>query len=301
VIEARIGCTSVAYLRHPLDRALEGIASCGIENVELASIPRYCDHLPPGRLPEASWVLKRCEEVGLRPVAVSAHGDLKKKSDVSHVAECMRLASELGAGVVNTGTGDTSSSEEEKLVTGAIAELAAIGERVGVTLGMETQNSLFTTGNRSLSIIEEIGSERVRINLDAANIRYWSGNDPLSEVKTMAKDVVHMHVKDHRGRRGDYEFPPLGTGDIELADIVSCLIVAGFEGFLVLEPEPSQAVRERPAAEVRRVRDQPGLAYAEFHSYLGERDAAKVDAELRGAHQYLAKTLAQVNEKRKHA
>jgi sugar phosphate isomerase/epimerase len=278
---------------------LEGIASCGIANVELASIPHYCDHLPPGELPGFKSVLKSCDAFGLRPVAVSAHGDLREQSDVTHIEQCMRLASEIGAAIVNTGTGDTATAQEEQRVMRSLAELAAVGEEVGVTLGVETQNSLFTSGERAVAIIDEVGSERIRINLDAANIKYWNGNDPLAEVEVMAKYVAHMHVKDHRGGRGDYEFPPLGAGDVKFEEIISRLLDSRFEGVLVLEPEPSRPIEGRPAAEVERVRARPGLAYSEFHAYLGEHDAEKIDAEIDVARQYLSAALARVDKRRR--
>jgi L-ribulose-5-phosphate 3-epimerase len=283
-----VGCTTVAYLKHPLTRALEGISSCGVRNVELASIPHYCDHLPPGHLPDAPSVSKLCADYGLRPVAVSAHGDLKVDSDVDHIADCMRFAADIGATIVNTGTGDAATSEDETRIVTAIEQLAAIGDRTGVTLGLETQNTIVTSGEEAVALIDRIGSERVRINLDPANIVYWSGHDALSECRRMAGYVAHMHVKDHRGGRGDYEFPPLGSGDLPLEQIIATLLDAGFDGTFVLEPEPSEPVATRPPAEVMRVQNCPGLAYSEFHSYLGESDPTRIDAEVCAGLDYLA-------------
>lgn len=282
----------MAYLRHPLERALEGIAGCGIENIELASIPGYCEHLAVAALPSAQRVLDVCSGFGLTPVAISAHGDLKDPSDHKHVAACMGLAADIGASVVTTGTGDVVTDEDEARIMRSVAQLAEWGDRLGVTLGLETQNDIVTSGTGAVSLVERIGSRSVRVNLDPANIVYWSGRDAPAETRAMAKFVAHMHVKDHRGGRGDYEFPRLGTGEIDLEEIISLLIGAGFCGVFVIEPEPSRPVPERPASEVNRVRQEPGLAYSEFHDYLGEEDADKVDAELRAALEYLRGVLS---------
>lgn len=276
---AIIGCTTVGYLKLPLDRALDGIAATGLSNVELAAIPGYCEHVMPGGDATALRGALGARELTAR--SISAHSALASEEGSAHVLACIEYAAELGVPIVNTGTGPMEGEAEEPFFANA-TELAAAAERLDVTIGLETQDTRMTSGAEAVALLERLGSPNVKINLDAANIIYWQGRRPEDEVAAMAPYVVHLHLKDKRGGRGDYEFPPVGSGEIDWRTIFSALEKVGFAGPMMVEPELSAPKSERPAAQVAEALADPGSAYL-THNYLGTDDPAAVDADLRSS------------------
>src|SRR5690606_30642737 len=105
------------------------------------------------------------------------------------------------------------------------------------------------------------------------------GRRAEEEIDLLAPHVAHVHVKDKRGGRGVYDFPPLGDGEIDYRRIFSSLDAVGFDGPYMIEPELSLVEAERPPAEVEEALRDPGSAY-QRHTYLGTSNADEVDADL---------------------
>jgi L-ribulose-5-phosphate 3-epimerase len=276
---AIIGCTTVGYLEHPLDRALDGIAAAGLRDLELGAIPGYCEHAMPGG--DAAALREALAVRNLTAHSISAHSALATDAGSAHVLACIEYAAELGLPFVNTGTGPMEGEAEEPFLANA-AELAAAAERLDVTIALETQDTQMTSGPEAVALLERLGSPNVKINLDSANVIYWEGRRPEEEVAAMAPYIVHLHLKDKRGGRGEYEFPPVGSGEIDWRAILAALEAVGFAGPMMVEPELAAPKSERPAAQVEEALADPGSAYL-THTYLGTDDPAAIDADLRSS------------------
>ena len=276
-----LGCTTVGYLNHPLRRALQGIADAGLEYVELGAIPGYCEHVSPALLEDGGLegLVSTLNSYGLTPVSLSGHCDLTSREGLEYLKKCVELASELGAAVVNTGTGQTDTRAKEERFFAHASELAEAAEELGVIVALETQNLLMNSGESAKEVIEQVDSPHVRINFDPANVIYWEGRRPEEEIGGLAPYVVHMHVKDKKGGRGEYCFPPVGQGEIDFRVLFRALDTAGYEGPLMLEPELSREF-DRDADEVADALHDPSTAYSRPHGYLGVDDPALVDSEL---------------------
>jgi sugar phosphate isomerase/epimerase len=275
-----VGCTTVAYLRHPLTRALEGIRGAGLDTIELAAVPGYCEHVDPRDRSDAA--IDQLHELftryGLTPVSLSGHTDLTSPDGLRYLEECVRFADRLGLQVVNTGSGSTDTKGARRRFVENARTLGSAAEEAGIRIGIETQDDLMTSGELASEVLEEIGSPAIGVNLDPANITYWGGHRPEDEISALARHVVHMHVKDKAGGRGDYSFPPIGQGEIDFTVLISAVRTAGFHGPYILEPELSQV--DRNPAEVAEAKASPGTAYSRWHGYLGENDPAVIDREL---------------------
>jgi L-ribulose-5-phosphate 3-epimerase len=287
-----VGCTTVAYLKHPLQRALEGIRAAGLTKIELAAVPNYCEHVNP-RDRSASTIeqlQQLLSDYGVTPVSLSGHTDLTSDDGLDYLEECVQFAVLLGLQVVNTGSGPTATEENRRRFIQNARTLGRAAEEAGIKIGLETQDDTLTSGESAVEALAEIGSPAVGLNLDPANISYWGGLRPEDQIDALAPHVVHMHVKDKAGGRGDYYFPPLGQGEIDFGILLKSLQAAGFDGPFILEPELSQS--DRPPAEVEEARQSPGTAYSNLHSYLGENDPAVIDAEIQASRATLDSLLA---------
>jgi L-ribulose-5-phosphate 3-epimerase len=290
ILTSVIGCTTVGYLRFPLERALDGIAGAGLHHIDLAAIPDYCEHvdandLDPARLDALRAELDRRE---LTVTSISGHTNLTGEPGRAHVEACIRLAARIGATYVVTGTGAASDAEAAERLLANVKALAALCEDLGVLLALETQDDVLTSGTAASEFLAAVGSPAVGLNLDAANVVYWSGRRPEDEIAALAPHVIHTHVKDTAGGFGDYEFRPIGEGDLDFRLLFDALADAGFDGPLMIEPETADDVSLRDPAQVEEARRDPGSAYRS-HSYLGTDDAVLVDDQL-------ARSIAVVRE-----
>jgi L-ribulose-5-phosphate 3-epimerase len=274
-----IGCTTVGYLRFPLERALDGIAAAGLHHIDLAAIPDYCEHLDVANPDGLDALRAELDRRDISVVSISGHTDLTREPGVRHIEACLRLAPELGATYVVTGTGAAPDAETAERRLENVRALAQLAEELGVCLALETQDDLLTSGADAAEFLAAVGSSAVGLNLDAANVVYWSGRRPEEEIAKLAPHVIHTHIKDTAGGFGEYEFRPIGEGDIDFALLLKALADAGFDGPLMIEPETADDVADRDPAQVEEARRDPGSAYRS-HDYLGTDDADAVDAEL---------------------
>jgi sugar phosphate isomerase/epimerase len=123
---------------------------------------------------------------------------------------------------------DDMASEMEKAL-----ELA---ERHGVDLGIEPeQANIVTSAADAMRLIAEMGSQRLRIVLDPANLFEQADAEKaraiVSEaIETTAGHVAMAHAKD---RFADGRFATAGQGVVDFADFIARLKTSGFDGPLV--------------------------------------------------------------------
>jgi sugar phosphate isomerase/epimerase len=113
---------------------------------------------------------------------------------------------------------------------------ARIAEEHGIDLGIEPElANVVNTAAKARRLIREIGSSRLKIILDPANL-FETGTqqrqrDLVSAAVDLLADCIVMgHAKD---RRGDGSFTAAGSGVLDFPHYLSCLHRAGFQGPIV--------------------------------------------------------------------
>jgi len=110
-------------------------------------------------------------------------------------------------------------------------------EEIRITLAVE--NVFDNTPTPILSLLEHIGSPRLRHCLDVGHLNVY-GNTPMDQwVKTMAPYIVEIHLHDNTGDRDDHL--PLGEGNID---------------FLKLRRLIRQHVKDRPLYSLEPAREE---------------------------------------------
>ena len=135
-------------------------------------------------------------------------------------------------------------------------------------IALETQDGLTADGVALAAAIERIGSPNVRVNLDTANMIYWQGRRPEDEIVHVAPYVAHVHMKDHKGGRGEYDFPTAGQGDIDFRAVFAALLGAGFSGPIILDNEFWREELKTDEERAESLRD-PAATYRRPHGYSG--------------------------------
>ena len=271
-----LACGTLSYRQEPLRRALEGIVVAGFPAVEIGCVCGYCEHVKPEQMrqPDRQALDKLVRSFGLTIASIAGHIDLQfplvgRGSETA--AEGYRrlraridLASELGVPIVNTGLGVAQPGESLEPLLRELDKLLDYSAGRSVKIGLENHAGLTETAKLSLDLCRKIGNPHLGINHDAGNVRFYAGVDPLADLAAVADQIspylIHVHIKDHRGGRGQWDFPPLGEGSIDLAGLAALYRRIGFAGPFSLEIEfegldstdPSAAIVDQGVAQSYR-------------------------------------------------
>jgi L-ribulose-5-phosphate 3-epimerase len=240
----RLAASTNSYHSYGLEEALSGISRAGLSLVELTSVPGWTEHVPRDAPPEEIREVQRLlDHYGLAPVSLSGHSDLVSDEGVTEFRKALRLCRELGIDKVTTSTGghDASSAgsldEQRDAFLTRIRPLADEAAADGITICLETHGGLLATGQMAAELIRQIGRPNIGINYDPGNVIFYGGVRPEIDLPGAVDKVVHMHVKDQIGGPGVWNFPQVGTGDVDFRELFRILDEAVFDGPCSIELE----------------------------------------------------------------
>jgi sugar phosphate isomerase/epimerase len=117
-----------------------------------------------------------------------------------------------------------------------MAKAVSLAEESGVDLGIEPElANVVSSAELARQLIDSLGSPRIKIVLDPANLFETASTDEARTIVAQAVDmladrVVMAHAKD---RRADGGFAAAGSGIIDFGHFVRSLRHTGFDGPLV--------------------------------------------------------------------
>ncbi|HEX5090638.1 MAG TPA: TIM barrel protein [Nocardioides sp.] len=234
---------------------------------------------PPGFLdPDADSRVAQLASYGLHAVggfhvAVLHDPDHDPLPGVdAFIDEC--LAAKAGMVVVAAGTGQDGYDARPELdeagwqtLLGNLDRIADHARSRGVEASLHPHlGTVIESGAETRRVVD---GSRIGLCLDTGHLAA-AGADPVEIVHADPQRVRHVHLKDVRSalaaevvsgetsfaeavRRG--MFVPLGTGDVDIAGIVTTLEDAGYQGWYVLEQDvmlPGEPEGEGPVADVRK-------------------------------------------------
>ena len=182
------------------------------------------------------------------------------------------LALDLETNVVTTHIGVVPTDPNHpryKIMQEACSALAAYADSVNAHFAIETGHE---TSLVLKNFLDSLNSTGVSVNLDPANLRMVTGDDPVQAVYNLQRYIVHTHAKDgNKLKDGNPEFiygvthpipeevkntryfeeVPLGTGSVDFPAYLKALEDIGYKGFLTIEREAG----ENPAADIKTAYD----------------------------------------------
>jgi len=269
----RLAASTNSYHTYSLADALAGIAGAGFSSVELTSVPGWTEHV--GRdatTDELAQIKDLLAQNGLTAVSLSGHSDLVSDAGVAEFRKALRLCQALGIPMVTTSTGghaDTSAGsldEQRAQFLARIGPLADEAAAQGITICLETHGGLLATGEMAAELVRQIGKPNVGINYDTGNVIFYGETRPERDIEAAAPYVNHVHIKDQIGGPGVWNFPTIGTGDVDFAPVFNTLNAAGFHGPCSVEIE-FQGEPWPPLADVNRAMAQ---SYRFLRQYVPE-------------------------------
>ena len=240
----RLAVSTNSYHSYTFEEALAGIAGAGYTSVELSSVPGWTEHvLRDSTDADLDRVRAQLAAAGLDAISMSGHSDLASEEGIASFRKALRIAGYLGIRYITTSTGghDDSSSgsvedQRREFLTrfGPLADEAAAA---GIDICLETHGGLSSTGAKTAELVQAIGKPNVGINYDTANVIFYGDVRPEEDILAAAPFVTHLHLKDKAGGDHDWNFPAIGTGNVDFAKVFTALDSVGFAGPVSVELE----------------------------------------------------------------
>ena len=162
---------------------------------------------------------------------------------VDRMQQVAQLAGIVGTSVLRTEGGQPKDAvPEEKYaeaIAGCLKACVPFCEDMGVKLAVDNHGVVSNNPAVLLPALEAVSSPCIGSNLDTMNLRWW-GNAVADLPKIyhdLAPYVLHTHMKDGSGVRGEYQGAALGQGEIPLQVAVDELVAVGYKGAWTAEWE----------------------------------------------------------------
>ena len=230
---------------YTLDEAIRRIAGIGYDGVEIgcAAPHAWPPYLSSSRRREIKRLLDSChlEAVSLLPTPGGGPGlnpasplAEEREATIKYYNEVIDLAADLGAGKVLYIAGwqifGTSRQQAREWSKQCLDNISAYAEAKNIVIVVEptaASTNLIETADDALELMRSAGRENVKAMLDTLHVVYR--NDiPADYVRTMGKDLVHVHVSDK-----DRILP--GEGRVDWLGFMQALLEAKFDGFVTME------------------------------------------------------------------
>ena len=265
-----LGAHTLPYRKEPLERALQGIAGAGYTLVGLWTEHAGGPISPTEPTPAETAALRRTiERFGLTPVTMFARQGAMEWREA--LLADLDLCAALGLPLLQAAGPwpyrqfpDQRKPEmrwygEVERFLAHLAAAAPEAERRGVTIVLKPHAGATATGADLVDLIGRVGAPAVRACWDAGNVRYYEGLDSEDDLEHsgVAPLIRSVCIKDHRGGRGQVDFPIPGEGDVDHPRLLRLLAAAGFDGPLLVE-----RIDRQPSAEAF------DAALARAHAFL---------------------------------
>ena len=111
---------------------------------------------------------------------------------------------------------------------------AAYAQDKGIKLAMKPHGGISGASDEILRVIKTVDHRNFSIWYDAGNIIYYTGKDPVEELKPIAQHVTGFCAKDCAAPNSDVMIQ-FGTGKVDFLSVFKKLKSAGFDGPVMVE------------------------------------------------------------------
>ncbi len=227
-----IAVNSNCYHGFSIEEAIDGIAAAGFHYIELTATKGWTEHVFPDQSFERLLAVKdKLDAAGLIPFAMSGHCNLMDTERIGDFVKNIRLAAFFGCTYIVSSIGEAHLKDnavaDNETVAGYIAALVPHLEKYDLTLVLETHGHEHGKGSVLAEIVRLVGSERVKVNYDTANVVFYGKVDPCDDLADCIDDVAYVHLKDKGGEADVWDFPAVGKGWIDFPKFFAQLEAAG--------------------------------------------------------------------------
>jgi len=164
--------------------------------------------------------------------ALRSRHDIAVADSIKEVRQQIENAEAIGLTTVLT-FGVDKAAEYEHYNT-VMTDAAAYAQERRIKLVMKPHGGSSGASDEIAAVMKAVQHPNFKIWYDAGNIIYYTGKDPIEELKPIAQHVTGFCAKDCGGVRSDVMIQ-FGTGKVNFAGVFSTLKAAGFNGPIMVE------------------------------------------------------------------
>lgn len=234
-----LAINSSTYAPFAVDDALAGIGGTGFTHVELLSIDGHCNHfqIDPDNA-NTQMIRSLLDQHALTLSVLGAFTGLATEEGVEQAKRAIELAPKLGVNViVNSIAGPAGHDEDLDGFYKHVGAALDHAQQNDVIIALELHGNHTGNGRSMLGVIGKINHPNLKINYDTANAIYNSGEWPYEDLEAALGQVVNIHLKDKIGGQGVWNFPPIGSGEIDFNRVFKILDEGDYCGSMSIEIE----------------------------------------------------------------
>ncbi len=230
-----IGCFNRPWGAWSYDVALDGLKAGGFKLTGLVGDHKGDVGLATSATPEYIAALKkRIDERSLTPNIAW----LKTRHDTpvaDSIAGCRKLvdyAAQLGLKYLLSGGVSVEGQYDNYYAT--MADAAKYAADKGVNMVLKPHGGSSGASDEVLKCLNKVNHPNFKVWFDAGNIIYYTGKDPVTELKPIAKYVTGFCAKDCASQKSPVMIQ-FGTGKVDFKAVFTVLKAAGFNGPVMIE------------------------------------------------------------------
>jgi len=240
-----IGCMNRPWTKWTFDETLAAIKAAGYATTGLLTRTKTDPFIAADATPEYLDGLKRAlaaSGLTANMGALRSRHDIPLEETVKSLQKEIDNAAFLGLKYVMTFGVDDPAQSDHHLQS--MARAAAYGAEKGVQVVLKPHGGSSGASGEIAAAIKKVGQANFKIWYDAGNIIYYTGKDPVEELKPIVQHVTGFCAKDCAEPKGEVMIQ-FGTGKVDFAGVFKVLKSAGFDGPIMVE---CSAVGETPEA-----------------------------------------------------
>jgi sugar phosphate isomerase/epimerase len=246
-----IGCFNRPWTTWSFDDALKQIKAAGYQTTGLLTRTKDEPFIGADATPEYLAKLKqRLAASGLTTnmAALRSRHDIPINESITEVrtqidhADGLKLAYLLTFGV--------DKPEEYAHFYKVMSDAAAYAQERKIKLVMKPHGGSSGAADDIVTVMKAVRHPNFKVWYDAGNIIYYTGKDPIEELKPIAQHVTGFCAKDCAAPKSDVMIQ-FGTGNVDFAGVLRTLHAAGFDGPIMVECCKIGATAEETMANAR--------------------------------------------------
>jgi sugar phosphate isomerase/epimerase len=246
-----IGCFNRPWTNWSFDEALRQIKGAGYETTGLLTRTKDEPFIGADGTPEyLSRLKQRIAASGLTAnmAALRSRHDVALDESIAEVRTQIDNARALALGSLLTFGVDRPA--EYAQYCKVMADAAAYAAERGIRLVMKPHGGSSGAAAEIAATMSAVRHSNFKIWYDAGNIVYYTGKDPIEELRPIARHVTGFCAKDCATVKGDVMIQ-FGTGRVDFAGVFRTLKDAGFDGPIMVECCKIGATAEETMANAR--------------------------------------------------
>jgi len=250
-----IGCFNRPWTTWSFDEALKQIKAAGYRTTGLLTRTKDEPFIGADATPEYLARLKqRIAGSGLKPNmgALRSRHDIPLDESIKEVRRQIENGDALALTYLLTFGVD--KPEEYEHYYKVMSHAAAYAQERRIKLVMKPHGGSSGASGEIAAALKAVRHPNFTIWYDAGNIIYYTGKDPVEELKPIARHVTGFCAKDCAALKADVMIQ-FGTGKVDFVGVFRTLKAAGFDGPIMVECCKVGATAEETMANARANRE----------------------------------------------